>query len=247
MGFTDGDLQKGYLVPFGLAARHLLGQSNMARKKLIRSDVYPYHVTCRTNNREPFPIALEEVWRILESECMALWMLYGVEFHSVVLMPNHIHMILTVPNEDLGKITNILFKDFSRRINSKAGRTGHILGGSYFWSIITSSRYYGHALKYVYRNPVKAGLSQKVEEYPFSTAHGLVGNAHLSFPLHYTRVGMEIDIPEPDQHFEWLGWLNTPFSTEAEDLIRLCLRKKEIKILINRTNRVPNEILQQLL
>src|SRR5690606_20442105 len=107
---------------------------------------------------------------------------------AVVLMPNHFHMILTVPMHDLGVVMNRLMTSVSRRANLFSGRTGHLFGGPYFWSLIASFRYYGHALKYVYRNPVKGGLCERVERYPFGSLHGLLGYSHLPFPIHLTRI-----------------------------------------------------------
>ena len=164
----------------------------MPRKKLLRSDIFPYHVTARTNNQERFPLPLEVVWSIVTNELLLISVLYKIEIQALVLMPNHLHLILTVPEQDLGKIMNLFMSDVTREMNRRTGRTGHAFGGPYFWSIITSTRYYGHALKYVYRNPVRGKLCDQVEEYEFSTVQGLLGLKHLSFPLHYTRAGLEL-------------------------------------------------------
>ena len=53
----------------------------------------PYHVTARANNRQEFPNGIEEFWRILRDECFFVSLIYGVEFHALVLMPNHFQMI----------------------------------------------------------------------------------------------------------------------------------------------------------
>jgi putative transposase len=219
----------------------------MSRKKLLTSDRFPYHVTARTNNKELFPIPLNEVWEILESECLTLRLLYEVEFQAIVLMPNHIHMIFTTPQANLGKVMLVFMTSFAKSVNFRSGRIGHVFGGPYFWSMITSTRYYGHALKYVYRNPVRAGLCDKVEQYPYSSLQGVLGFKHFAIPIHYTRIGAELNIPEADLHFEWLDWLNRPFTKEAEGLIRLCLSRKEMKMLIDRKGRRPNTTLDQLL
>jgi putative transposase len=219
----------------------------MSRKLLIRSDRFPYHVTVRSNNKELFPLALDHIWKIAMDELYVLNMLYETEAQAFVLMPNHIHLIVTAPTRDLGEIMGIFLSKLTKRINGLSSRSGRIFGGPHFWSIITSSRYYGHAFKYVYRNPVKAGLCTHVEKYKFSTANGRFGLGTLLLPIYFTRVGFETDLPNIDRPNAWLDWLNTPFSKEIELLIQKSLRRKEIKELINPLNRRPYGELSQLI
>jgi len=210
----------------------------MPRKLLYRTDWNPYHVTARVNNRELFPIPLNEQWGVFSDECLRLQNLLEVEFHAFVMMPNHIHILLTVPDPqcDLGKAMSLFLSSATLRTNKESGRSGHLFGGPYHQSVIHSSRYFYHALKYVYRNPVKGGLCEKVEDYKFSTFTGLFGLTSLPFPIHYTRSGMEIHFPttEPDG---WVDWLNRPFEKEMESRIQMGLRKKTFGPELNRKTR----------
>lgn len=218
----------------------------MPRKSLQRTDLLPYHVTARANNREKFHLSLPEFWALMGCECLNLVLVYEVEFHAVVLMPNHFHMLLTVPKHDLGKVMNVFVSSVTRTANILSGRSGHVFGGPYHWSLINTSRYFGHALKYVYRNPVRAKLCARVQEYPFSTLQGLLGYAHLPFPLFLTRANLELALPSMEAS-EQLAWLNRPFPSEAETLIRQGLRKKLFEAIMDRKTRRLCEPLSQLL
>jgi putative transposase len=217
----------------------------MPRKTLIRSNVLPYHVTARVNNREPFHLPLPQVWKIMGNECLNLHLVYDVEFHSLVVMPNHFHMILTVPEHDLGQVMNVFMSSVTRLSNLLSGRSGHLFGTRYYWSLINNSRYFGHAYKYVYRNPVRARICEQVEDYRFSTLQGSLGVRHLPFPLFYTRVAMELALPSVDSH-EQLEWLNRPFPTEAEALIQKGLRRTVFDTIIDRSTREPISALAHL-
>jgi putative transposase len=219
----------------------------MPRQNLIRSDTFPYHVTARSNNRVLFPVALNFMWEIATEELYLLTLLYQIEIHAFVLMPNHFHLLLTVPNADLGIIMNHYMSTLTRRVNRLSGQTGHLFGGPHFRSIITSTRYFGHALKYVNRNPVRGGLCTHVEEYEFSTARGLFGMGALPFPIHFTRIGLELNLPDPDLPGSWLNWMNTPFTKEAELLIQKVLRKRKVDVFIDRKTRMPYPELSQLI
>jgi REP element-mobilizing transposase RayT len=218
----------------------------MPRKRLERSDFLPYHITARANNRERFPGALGRTWKVLTDEAWCTSVLYGAEFQALVLMPNHLHAILTVPRDDLGKVMNCLISSVTRIVNTQTGRCGHVFGGPYHWSLIDGTRYFGHALKYVYRNPVKAGLCVRVEEWPYSTVSGLMGNGHLPIPIHFTRPGMELGLPlEPASLM--LDWLNQPFPSKAERAIQKGLRRKRFERILDRRHRRPIPELEQLL
>jgi putative transposase len=213
----------------------------MPRKNLIRSASIPYHVTARSNNKETFPLNLNEMWNVLVTEIYFLHLIYEVEFHSFLLMPNHFHMTLSVPKFDLGKVMNLFMAATTRITNSRSGRSGHIYGGPYHWTLINSDRYFWTALKYIYRNPVRAKLCLKVEEYPYSSLYGLLGLSHLPFPIHFTRLGMELGRHQYEPS-EILDWLNEPFTTEAENTIRNGLTKKILDEMKNRKTRKPIEI-----
>jgi putative transposase len=218
----------------------------MPRKLLEKTDVFPYHVTGRTNNREVFGLSMDTGWDIFGSECLTMNLISGIEIHAFVLMPNHFHMLITVPELDLGTVMRDFMSNVTRVHNRTAKRSGHLFGGPYHWSLIHSARYFGHAYKYVYRNPIKAGLCTRVEDYPYSTLFGQLGSAFLPFPIYFTRLGMEARLPSSEP-FENLEWLNRPFSDEADRLIQKGLRKKVFEGLIHRKTRTPYEPLERLL
>jgi putative transposase len=218
----------------------------MARKPLIRSSVLPYHVSARSNNRETFPVKLSDMWELLGSECLSVCLKFGVQIQSLVLMPNHFHMLIRAPNEDLGIVMNDLMSNLTKKCNRASGRSGHLFGGPYYPSIIQTSRYYGHAFKYVYRNPVKAKLCVSVEEYPYSTLYGLLGNAHLPFPVFPPRSDISISLPA-EETMDLLPWLNKPFPKEAESIIQRGLKNSVFDKLFCRQERREYEVLCDLI
>ena len=193
----------------------------MPRKTLIRSDIFPYHVTARNNNRDPFHSPLEHVWNILSSQCFEISLLFGARIHAFLLMPNHIHLLISTPNEDLGIIMKYWMGSGTKALNQNSGRTGHVFGGSYHWSLVNSPVYYGHALKYVYRNPVRAGICELAEDYNYSTLPGILGEQALRFPIHYPFQMLSC---VPDDFDDLCIWLNKPFKIEHQSAIQKGLR-----------------------
>lgn len=196
----------------------------MPRKPLVRSQKLPYHVTARCNNREPFPLPLDRVWRELTDECFEANFFFDAQFHAIVLMPNHLHMLVSTPEKSIDIIMHQLFGSFSKTINRLSGRSGRLFGSRYHGSLVDSENYFACALKYVYRNPVKAGICARVEEYAYSSLQGLLGDQALPLPLYFPfeRQGYLIVPEEPAAQ---LDWLNRPFRAEHEEAIRKGLKK----------------------
>ena len=196
----------------------------MPRKNLIRSSTLPYHVTARANTREAFPSDLTEVWDIFSDSCLDATFVHGVEIHALVVMPNHFHLLISTPQSDLGVVMERFMASATKTMNRISGRSGRVFGGPYHWSLIDSTLYFANALKYVYRNPVRAGLCRDAEAYSFSTLSGLRGNGRLPFPL-YFPFGLCGFLGIPDDPTGLVQWLNRTWSAEREAVIREGLKR----------------------
>ena len=218
-----------------------LHQTNMGKKRLIRSEVYPYHVVVRSNNQEWFKINTANIWKILSDYLYFVSKAYEIKIHAVVLMSNHFHMLVSTPNCNLDSAMNYLMRECSRVINYDSKRINHTFGGPYKWSLITSANYYANALKYIYRNPVAVGAAKNVEVYPFSTLHGLLGLSHLSIPIEPPIADLTVTIPS-DMH-NYLIWLNTPYSKDSAEAISRGFRRDKFEFSICRVKRrIPEEL-----
>ncbi len=196
----------------------------MPRKPQVRSKHLPYHVTNRSNNREWFSLPIEEVWAIFSPILLTAIVRYEVNLMAFVLMDNHFHLIVQTPRANLGRFMNYVTREVSRAIGRRTGRINHVFGGRYKSCLLRDPQSVAHAYKYVYRNPVDAGLSKTCEDYPFSTLNRLLGN-HSPFPVADSLVcGMGLI---PTNVPARLRWLNEPFPEEQRDMIRRALRRRE--------------------
>ena len=84
-------------------------------------------------------------------------------------------------------------------------------------------------MKYVYRNPVRAGLSERVETYPYSTLACLVGEGALRFSVvHPFRSDFLNGLPEG--LLEQVEWFNQPFLKELEEGIARAFRRTQFSL-----------------
>lgn len=192
----------------------------MPRKKFYPTNEYPYHVTARTSNKEWFGVPLETVWGIFADYLHFVWRAYDVRIHSFVLMNNHFHMLISTPECNLDQIMNYLLREVSKRIGEETGRINQVFGGPYHWSVIKNSVHYQHAYKYVYRNPVHAGICRRVEDYKYSSLPGLLGIDYLHIPV-YDNLNL---IQSP---ISQLSWLNNEYENEDREAIFKALKRRE--------------------
>jgi putative transposase len=90
-------------------------------------------------------------------------------------MSNHVH-ILSVPRkqESLSKGiggTNLVYTQY---INRKYNQSGRLWQNRFFSTVIDQESYLWAAARYIERNPVRAKLEEKAEDYPWSSARAHV-------------------------------------------------------------------------
>ena len=109
-------------------------------------------------------------------ELMSEWCgKYRVEIWAYCLMPNHVHLIAVPETKDgLNLAVGEAHRRYTRRINFREGWRGHLWQGR-FSSFILDQRYLLACTRYVELNPVRAGLVNTPEDWPWSSA-----GAHIS-------------------------------------------------------------------
>ena len=100
---------------------------------------------------------------------------FGVHYLAWCLMTNHVHLI-AIPEQELSLARGIgeAHRRYTRRINFRQGWRGYLFQGR-FHSFPLDGNYLLAAVRYVLRNPVRAGFVNQPWDYPWSTARWLAG------------------------------------------------------------------------
>ncbi len=191
----------------------------MPRKPLIRSTNLPYHVTSRSNNKEWFTLPMPVMWRLSLQSMREAHEIHPVEIISFVLMGNHYHLMVQTPKGNLDLFMYEFNKRLALRIKTQTGQINRIFGGRYKWCLIESQKYFMNCYKYIYQNPIRAGLVNRCEDYPHSTLQSILGKSPFKIPLH-DRYGFK------DEY--GLMWLNEKIDHEEEISIKKKLNKSII-------------------
>jgi putative transposase len=92
--------------------------------------------------------------------------------HDFVVMPNHVHILMTVPGDmSLEKSMQLIKGGFSFRANKELGFRGEIWQRGFSDVRVVDEQSFQQHRKYIEDNPVKAGLASSPEEYPFGSAY----------------------------------------------------------------------------
>ena len=96
--------------------------------------------------------------------------------HAWVIMPNHVHALMTVL--DGSYLSTILhsWKSYTAKsANRSLRRKGEFWQADYFDRVMRDEAHFAATVDYIHRNPVKAGLCAKPEDWPWSSIHRTPG------------------------------------------------------------------------
>lgn len=191
-----------------------------ARKK---SESGIYHVMLRGINQQNIFEDDEDCEKYLEclTECKAIC---GFTLFSYCLMGNHLHLLLQEGHEPLEQIFKRIGARYVFWYNWKYKRSGHLFQDRYKSEPVNEERYFLAVLRYIYQNPVKAGLCKGVREYRWSS---------------YYMSGMDVSLVS---HEKVLGLLSPE---ELEAFVNEPLQ--EVYLDIQEDNRVTDREAVQLM
>lgn len=177
----------------------------------------PHHITQRGNRGEDVFYSDDDRQIYLDwlgEYCKQ----HRVDLLAYCLMNNHIHLVL-VPNtaEGLQAVLKPLHMRYAQRLNRAQGWSGHVWQGRFFSSPLDED-YGWAAVRYVERNPVRAGIVRRAERYAWSSAAAhcdLRDDALLSTKVAWQRMWAQV----PD----WSAWL-----AEGEDDVQLSVLRRHI-------------------
>lgn len=127
-----------------------------------------YHLTARGDQRED--IFLDDADRLIFLDLLAKevhqqhWRLY-----AYCLMSNHYHLLIETPEGNLVNGMRRLNGVYTQAFNRRHGRVGHVLQGRYKSILVDKDAYLLELARYIVLNPVRAGMAQRVEDWPWSS------------------------------------------------------------------------------
>ncbi len=146
----------------------------MARKPRVYCPGAFYHVILRGNSGQTIFFDDKDRTRffLLLQEGMER---FGHRVHAFCLMTNHVHLAIQIAEISLSRILQNLSFRYTRWVNWRQGRTGHLFQGRYKAVLIDADTYLQELTRYIHLNPVRAGMVRKPEKYPWSGHRAYLG------------------------------------------------------------------------
>ena len=94
---------------------------------------------------------------------------YDIKIIAYCIMNNHTHMLVNVKDiSELSKYMKRLNIIYAIHYNKKYQRVGYVFRDRFKSEAIKDEKHYWTCIKYIYDNPVKAGICKKAEDYKWS-------------------------------------------------------------------------------
>jgi len=94
------------------------------------------------------------------------------EVHDFVVMPNHVHLLITVDRDlSVEKAMQLIKGGFSFRLKKEFGYAGEVWQRGFSEIRVEDRQSFLQHREYVAHNPVKAGLVESAEDFPYCYAY----------------------------------------------------------------------------
>lgn len=139
--------------------------SRYARKK---SESGIFHIMLRGINKQTIFEEDEDRERFLDT-IQRYRTISKYEVYGYCLMSNHVHLLLKENEEAISTAIKRISSSYVYWYNWKYDRCGHLFQERYKSETVENDGYFLTVLRYIHKNPVKAGLIKNIQEYKWSS------------------------------------------------------------------------------
>ena len=153
---------------------------------------------------------------------------HEIKIIAYCIMNNHVHMLIETDDiKELSKYMQRLNTTYAKYYNKKYNRIGYVFRDRYKTEGIYSEEQLYNCIKYIYDNPVKAGICNRPEEYPYSNYKKINKNLKEN----YIFIDIEDDKKTSEEVIE--EYL-TENDVKLEELKNDKIRLKEIIVILKK-------------
>ena len=143
----------------------------MARPLRIEFDGAWYHITNRGRRQERIFHDSQDCKAFVDLLQGASAM-FRLGVAAYCLMPDHYHLLVQTSEANLARAMRHLGGVYTQWFNRRHGEDGPLFRGRYKAMLVGEDEYLAGLLRYIHRDPLKAGLAQDLADYPWSSHHG---------------------------------------------------------------------------
>jgi REP element-mobilizing transposase RayT len=117
----------------------------------------------------------------LLKDCVEMW---NLRVAAYCLMGNHYHILVQTPDANLSRCMRHINGVYTQNFNRTHGLDGHLFRGRYKSILLDSDSYLLELIRYIHRNPLEAGIVDRLESYPWSSHKGYLSQSEKWDWLH---------------------------------------------------------------
>jgi putative transposase len=96
--------------------------------------------------------------------------------HAYCLMTTHYHLMITTSEPNIGRGMHVLNGRYAQAFNRGHGLKGHVFEDRYYSVIVDRDAHLFELIRYIALNPVRAGLCEGPEQWPWSSYRYVFGD-----------------------------------------------------------------------
>ena len=135
-----------------------------------------YHVMNRGRRGEDIFSEKKDYLLFIDLLCEAID-IWRVKIAAYCLMPNHYHLMIQTPDANLSRCMRHLNGIYTQRFNRYHKCDGHLFRGRYKSILIDADRYLLELVRYIHRNPLRARLVDRLDQYLWCSHKGYVSDS----------------------------------------------------------------------
>lgn len=142
-----------------------------------------YHVMNRGRRAEDIYLDKLDYKAFIEllQETSEAW---NIRIAAYCLMPNHYHMLIHTPEGNVSRAMRHINGVYTQRFNSRHHLDGQLFRGRYKSILVNGDSYLLQLVRYIHRNPLKEGMVDDLNSYPWSSHKAYLSVAKIWDWLH---------------------------------------------------------------
>ena len=176
--------------------------------------------------------------------------------HAYCLMDNHVHILIEDNNNKLGELMRNVTSVYAGEFNKKYKRVGHLFQERFKSQNIENDYYLLRLVRYVHRNPEKAGIC-KVEEYKWSSyTEYLYGEKIIERKLILNKYNKNINIAikifkesilnNKEDSIDNVYFRNKITMKDKKEFVKYIIKTEDINIIKTKAKKEVRDIIKKI-
>jgi len=154
--------------------------------------------------------------------------IFNMKITAYCLMTNHYHILVQTPDANLSRCMRHINGIYTQRYNARNGCDGTLFRGRYKSIVVDADLYLLELVRYIHRNPLRAGIVAKLDDYEWSSHKGYVSKAKKWEWLHKNYI---LGIFSKNKRSQLISYKRFISSEESAELIYYYSKKNIPSIL----------------